>query len=171
MVHRCCGGYGAARLYARIDWDALGDPRIVCGYSDITALHLALAEHAAGSRSTARTSLRFTRRKDELTDETEEWFHRAFKPEPLGRVFEDPENPYVLTVGERQRRGAARRRLHDARCRSIGTPYEVETDGCILMIEDLNEEPYMVDAGAAPPDPRRQVRQRRRASCSAPTST
>ena len=30
---------------------------------------------------------------------TEEWFHRAFQPEPLGRVFEDPENPYVLTVG------------------------------------------------------------------------
>ena len=23
----------------------------------------------------------------------------------------------------------------------IGTPYEVETDGCILMAEDLNEEP------------------------------
>ena len=29
-----------------IDWDALGDPRIVCGFSDITALHLALAAHA-----------------------------------------------------------------------------------------------------------------------------
>jgi muramoyltetrapeptide carboxypeptidase len=32
-------------------------------------------------------------------------------------------------------------------CHSIGTPYEIDTDGCILMIEDLNEEPYMVDAG------------------------
>ena len=39
------GGYGAARLYRLIDWDALGDPRIFCGYSDITALHLALAKH------------------------------------------------------------------------------------------------------------------------------
>ena len=45
MVHMLCGGYGAARLYPLIDWDALGDPRIVCGFSDITALHLALAKH------------------------------------------------------------------------------------------------------------------------------
>ena len=47
----------------------------------------------------------------------------------------------------RRRRGADRRRLPDARRRSLGTPYEIETDGCILMIEDLNEEPYMIDAG------------------------
>ena len=45
MVHMLGGGYGAARLYPRIDWDALGDPRIVCGFSDITAIHLALAKH------------------------------------------------------------------------------------------------------------------------------
>ena len=45
MVHALDGGYGAARLYPQIDWDALGDPRIFCGYSDITALHLALAKH------------------------------------------------------------------------------------------------------------------------------
>jgi muramoyltetrapeptide carboxypeptidase len=28
---------------------------------------------------------------------------------------------------------------------SIGTPYEVQTDGCIVMVEDLNTEPYLVD--------------------------
>ena len=30
-------------------------------------------------------------------------------------------------------------------CASIGTPYEVETDGCVVMVEDLNTEPYLVD--------------------------
>jgi muramoyltetrapeptide carboxypeptidase len=29
---------------------------------------------------------------------------------------------------------------------SLGTPYEIETDGCIVLLEDLNEEPYMIDA-------------------------
>ena len=29
---------------------------------------------------------------------------------------------------------------------SLGTPYEIETDGCIVMLEDLNEDPYMIDA-------------------------
>ncbi|MGH2991050.1 MAG: S66 peptidase family protein [Solirubrobacterales bacterium] len=147
MVLALTGGYGTARLYDRIDWDALGEPRIVCGYSDITALHLALAAHAGWVTFYGPNLLRFTRRKDSypLTKETEEWFHRAFRPEPLGRVFEDPENPYVLTVGE----GAAEASLAGGcltlLCASIGTPFEVETDGCVVMVEDLNTEPYLID--------------------------
>lgn len=31
MVHCLEGGYGAARLYRLIDWDAVGEPRIFCG--------------------------------------------------------------------------------------------------------------------------------------------
>jgi muramoyltetrapeptide carboxypeptidase len=147
MVHALCGGYGTARLYDRIDWDALGDPRIVCGFSDITALHLALAKHAGWVTFYGPNFVRFTRRKDELTDETKYWFHRAFQPEPLGRVFEDPENPYVLTVGD----GAVEAPLVGGcltlLCASIGTPYEVQTDGCVVMVEDLNTDEYLIDTG------------------------
>ena len=145
MVHTVCGGYGTARLHDRIDWDAIGDPRIVCGFSDITALHLALAAHAGWVTFYGPNFVRFTRRKDELTEETKEWFHRAFEPQPLGRVFEDPENPYVLTVGE----GVAEAPLVGGcltlLCGSMGTPFEVETEGCVLMVEDLNTDEYLVD--------------------------
>lgn len=145
MVHALGGGYGTARLHDLIDWAALGDPRIVCGYSDITALHLAIAAHAGWVTFYGPNFLRFTRRKDELTEETREWFHRAFAPEPLGRVFSDPENPYVLTVGA----GAVEAPLVGG-CltllsASIGTPFEVDTDGCVVMVEDLNTEVYLVD--------------------------
>src|SRR3954454_2766184 len=145
MVHLLQGGYGAARLYPRIDWGALGDPRIVCGFSDITAIHLALAKHAGWVTFYGPNFVRFTRRKDELTDETKEWFHRAFTPEPLGRVFEDPEDPYVLTVGD----GVAEAPLVGGcltlLCASIGTPFELQTDGCVVMVEDLNTDEYLVD--------------------------
>ncbi len=147
MVLTLCGGYGTARLHDLIDWGALSEPRIVCGYSDITALHLALEAHAGWVSFYGPNFLRFTREKGhyQLTGETENWFHRAFKPEPLGRVFEDPKNPYVLTVGE----GLAEAPLVGGNltllCASIGTPYEVQTDGCIVMVEDLNTEPYLVD--------------------------
>jgi muramoyltetrapeptide carboxypeptidase len=145
MVHTLCGGYGAARLHDRIDWAAVGDPRIVCGFSDITALHLALAAHAGWVTFYGPNFVRFTRRKDELTDETKGWFHRAFQPAPLGQVFEDPEDPYVLTVGE----GVAEAPLVGGcltlLCASIGTPFEVQTDGCVLMVEDLNTDEYLVD--------------------------
>jgi muramoyltetrapeptide carboxypeptidase len=145
MVHMLCGGYGAARLHDRIDWGALGEPRIVCGFSDITAIHLALAAHAGWVTFYGPNFIRFTRRKEELTEETKYWFHRAFQPEPLGRVFEDPEDPYVLTVGG----GAVEAPLVGGcltlLCSSIGTQYELQTDGCVLMVEDLNTETYLVD--------------------------
>jgi muramoyltetrapeptide carboxypeptidase len=147
MVHALTGGYGTARLYDRIDWGAVGDPRIVCGYSDITALHLALAAHAGWVTFYGPNFLRFTRRKDMLTDETKEWFHRAFKPQPLGRVFEDPDDPYVLTVGE----GVAEAPLVGGNltllAASIGTPFEFDATGCVLMVEDLNTETYLIDTG------------------------
>jgi muramoyltetrapeptide carboxypeptidase len=147
MVHTLCGGYGVARLHDRIEWNQLGEPRIVCGFSDITALHLAVGAHAGWVTFYGPNFMRFTRRKDELTEETEDWFHRAFQPEPLGEVFADPENPYILTLGE----GVAEAPLVGGcltlLCASLGTPYEVQTDGCVLMVEDLNTEPYIIDTG------------------------
>jgi muramoyltetrapeptide carboxypeptidase len=140
------GGYGAARLYRLIDWDALGEPRIFCGYSDITAIHLALARHAGWVTFYGPMFLRFTRKKDELTKLTEDGFHRAFKAEPLGRVPEDPDNPYVLTVGEGVAEAPIVGGCLTLVASSLGTPYELETDGCIVLLEDLNEEPYMIDA-------------------------
>ena len=145
MVHPLCGGYGSARLYELIDWDAVGEPRIVCGFSDITALHLALAANAGWVTFYGPNFVRFTRRKDELTKETQEWFHRAFEPQPLGRVFEDPENPYVLTVGGGRAEAPLVGGCLTLLAASIGTPFEVQTDGCVLMVEDLNTEPYLVD--------------------------
>jgi muramoyltetrapeptide carboxypeptidase len=145
MVHTLCGGYGTARLHDLIDWNAIGEPRIVCGFSDITALHLALAAHAGWVTFYGPTFSRFTRRKDELTKETKEWFHRAFVAEPLGKVFEDPENPYVLTVGGGSAEAPLVGGCLTLLSASLGTPFEVQTDGCVLMVEDLNTDEYLID--------------------------
>ena len=145
MVHTMAGGYGVARMLHLVDWDTVGDPRIVCGFSDITALHLALAKYKGWVSFYGPNFMRFTHKKHDLTKETEEWFHRAFQPEPLGRVFEDPENPYVLTVGAGKVEAPIVGGCLTLLCSSIGTPYEVETDGCIVMVEDLFTETYLVD--------------------------
>jgi muramoyltetrapeptide carboxypeptidase len=147
MVHALEGGYGTARLYPLIDWEALGAPRIVCGFSDLTALHLFVAKHADWVSFYGPSFLRFTRSKGDyqLTEETEEWFHRALRPEPLGRVFEDPEDPYVLTLGEGVAEAPLAGGCLTLLASSIGTPYEVETEGRILIVEDLNTEAYLID--------------------------
>jgi muramoyltetrapeptide carboxypeptidase len=147
MVLALEGGYGTARLHDLVDWDAVCDPRIVCGYSDLTALHLFLAAHKGWTTFYGPNFLRFTRVKGrwELTKETEDWFHRAFRPEPLGRVFEDPDDPYVLTVGEGTAEAPLVGGCLTLLCASMGTPYEVQTDGCVVMVEDLFTETYLVD--------------------------
>jgi muramoyltetrapeptide carboxypeptidase len=60
-------------------------------------------------------------------------------------VFEDPDDPYVLTVGEGRAEAPLVGGCLTLLSASIGTPYEVETDGCVVMIEDLNTEPYLID--------------------------
>jgi muramoyltetrapeptide carboxypeptidase len=146
MVLALCGGYGAARLHGLVDWDRLGEPRIVCGFSDITAIHLALAAHASWTSFYGPGLLRFTRRKDLLSEPTEAWFHRAFRAEPLGRVFEDPDDPYVTRIAP----GVVEAPIVGGNLtlvsHSIGTPFEIETAGCVLMLEELDADPYMVDA-------------------------
>ena len=61
-------------------------------------------------------------------------------------MFEDPDDPYVLTLGGGRPEAPIVGGCLTLLSHSIGTPYEVETDGCIVMAEDLNEEPYMIDA-------------------------
>jgi muramoyltetrapeptide carboxypeptidase len=143
MVLAMRGGYGTARLYDRIDWGALGEPRIVSGFSDITALHLALARHAGW---VTFYSPNFTRFRHGLDPLTEDWFHRAFMPDPLGRMFEDPDDPYVLTLGPGTVEAPVVGGCLPLLCSSIGTPFEFDADGCILMVEDLNAEEYEIDA-------------------------
>ncbi len=114
MVHTLCGGYGVARLYDLLDWDAVGDPRIVCGFSDITALHLALAAHAGWVTFYGPNFLRFTRKRKELTKETEEWFHRALRAGAARPGVRGSRRPVRPHSAGGDGRGAARGRLPDA---------------------------------------------------------
>ncbi|MCK7496465.1 MAG: LD-carboxypeptidase [Comamonadaceae bacterium] len=56
-IHCVRGGWGAARLLPLLDWDTIArNPKILVGYSDITALLLSLhAQDRAWSPSTARS--------------------------------------------------------------------------------------------------------------------
>ena len=117
MVHALEGGYGTARLHPLIDWDAVGaaDPRIVCGFSDLTALHLFIATHTDWVSFYGPSFLRFTRTKGDysLTEETEECFHRALAARAARPRLRGPGGALRADPRRRRRRGAARRRLPD----------------------------------------------------------
>ena len=130
------GGYGAMRLLNDLDYDALARrPRILIGYSDITALHAALnirTRTIAYHGPTARTV---------LTD-----FTRA----SLRAAVVDGTNPCgAAAQASTLHGGSARGRLAGGNLALVaalmGTPFEISLDGAILVLEDVNESVYRID--------------------------
>jgi len=134
------GGYGAMRILDRIDYEAIAaNPRPVIGFSDLTALHQAMAVRA-GVRSFhgPMVNLDF---HDGLSPAIEEWFWALLAGEaPLTHQFAEPQ--VVLE-------GVAEGPLFGG-CLSltealVGTPYDFWIDGGIWFWEEVEERPYRID--------------------------
>ncbi|MFA6167406.1 MAG: LD-carboxypeptidase [Gemmatimonadaceae bacterium] len=135
------GGYGVARLLPAFDVAlARRHPKPLVGFSDITVLHLALQKAGVISfwGPMPCTSLgwsAFAARS----------LQRALMSDaPAGRVPSAP-GRRPMTV----RRGIAQGRITGGTlsllASSLATPYEVETRGRIVFLEDVDEEPFKVD--------------------------
>ncbi|MEP7292348.1 MAG: LD-carboxypeptidase, partial [Chloroflexota bacterium] len=145
------GGNGASRLLPRLDYDLIrANPKILIGYSDITALHLAI--HKMTGLITFHGPVAMDARS---TRYSYEQFTRALTSrEPLGaipdpvpdKLFPPVYPPYRMVI----RAGRASGRLIGGNLtlimETMGTPYEIDTAGKILFVEDVNEEPHFYDA-------------------------
>jgi muramoyltetrapeptide carboxypeptidase len=87
-----------------------------------------------------------------FTPYTQTYFRKAlFETEPMGRVTNPPDSDPLRPahVLRTVRRGSARGPLLGGNLTLIsttmGTPYEIETAGRILLLEDVDEEPYRID--------------------------
>lgn len=130
------GGYGAMRLLRDIDFAALrANPRPLIGFSDITALHAAI------HRECGIVSFHGPTARGELTE---------FSRDSLLRAVEAQVDPCGEAPSARVLRpGKARGRLAGGNLALIaslmGTPWSVDFDGAILIIEDIDEAVYRVD--------------------------
>ncbi|WP_307803743.1 S66 peptidase family protein [Micromonospora echinofusca] len=137
------GGYGAQRMVDRIDMALVRrDPKVVAGFSDITALQFALWQgarlagvHGPGAAwSDERTGLR-----------SAESLHAALTTTEPVTVRRDPaeETSAVCVPGT-----ATGRLLGGNLCliaASVGTRDLPDLTGAVLLIEDVEEPPYKVD--------------------------
>ncbi|MFB3854603.1 MAG: LD-carboxypeptidase [Vicinamibacterales bacterium] len=135
------GGYGVSRLMARFDPGvARRHPKVLVGFSDITILHLALQKAGVVSfwGPMPCTSLG-------LTAFSVRALRRVLmSAEPAGRVpFSRGRPPKVLRpgVGEGPLTGGTLSLM----AASLATPYEIDTRGRIVFMEDVDEEPYRID--------------------------
>ncbi|MFV2101365.1 S66 peptidase family protein [Micromonospora sp. LOL_024] len=137
------GGYGAQRVVDSIDMDLVRhDPKVVAGFSDITALQLALWRGArlAGVHGPGAAW------RDERTPlSSAESLHAALTTtEPVTvRAVEGEETFGVRTPGR-----TVGRLLGGNLClvvASVGTPDLPDLTGAVLLLEDVQEPPYKVD--------------------------
>jgi muramoyltetrapeptide carboxypeptidase len=139
------GGYGSPRLIPLLEERAFAaNPKAICGYSDLTTLHLAAQKWAHGITlySNGASGLG----APDVTDFSKASLHRAlFSDEPFGPVGPNPEDPYVRTI----RGGKATGRLTGG-CAglivsTLGTRIEIETRGRIVVLEEIELEGYVLD--------------------------
>jgi muramoyltetrapeptide carboxypeptidase len=144
------GGNGAARILPLMDFEMIAKyPKLFVGYSDMTALLVPIHQRTglvcfygpmAGSFYKASYTYHY-------------WTKAVMSNRPIGWVTDPvPEKvwnpvypPPRLVIAE----GKAKARLTGG-CMTLvrqlmGTPFEMETEGKIVFLEDLNEEPHQID--------------------------
>ncbi|HEX7939981.1 MAG TPA: LD-carboxypeptidase [Gemmatimonadaceae bacterium] len=130
------GGYGAMRIMEALDYAALKKhPKAIIGFSDITALHSAVALKAD------LCSIHGPTARGALTPFSEKSLRAATsrKDQPAGVA------PNAVTLVK----GKARGRLVGGNLSLLsamhGTPWQPIYDGSILVLEDVNEAPYRIE--------------------------
>ena len=151
------GGYGTMRILDLLDYDLIREnPKIITGYSDITALHTAIHQRTGLVTFHSPNPEGGLGSNSGLAPLADKWFWRAIGPHPFNRepggagytiqVTPDDKGvpePTTLVAGGGVGRlvGGNLSLVHAL----MGTPYELETDGKILFLEDIGEAPYRID--------------------------
>ncbi|MCL1698505.1 MULTISPECIES: LD-carboxypeptidase [unclassified Lysinibacillus] len=134
------GGYGSARIAEKIDYGLLEEnPKIFWGFSDLTYLHCAINEYA--NLVTFHGPLLMSVKR--IDDLSKKMFLQLFSPMEL-QYTEDisPLTTIAPGVARGQIIGGNLRRLVN----TLGTKFEVRTEGRILLIEELGETIPSIDA-------------------------
>ena len=141
------GGYGSAQLLRDIDYRLIqSKPKMFVGYSDITAMHLAI------HRMTGLVTFHGPVPVSAFSEYTQAAYKKAlFETKPLGELTNPPETNGLRPrhILRAVRPGKAKGPLTGGNlsliASTMGTPYEIDTAGKILFLEDVEEQPYSID--------------------------
>ncbi len=133
------GGYGTMRILESLDFRAIArDPKIVMGFSDLTAILNAVVRRAGVVAFHGPLAAR----ESVFDDSTRAYVERVcMSTEPIG-ILRAPE---ATTL----HRGRARGRLSGGNLSLVsslvGTPWAPAFERALLVLEEVDEEPYRID--------------------------
>ena len=138
------GGYGAHRVLPLLDWDVIrANPKYFSGYSDVTALHTALNQVCG--LVTYHTMMPATEYYEDVGEYSMDWLKRALFGGLQGRL-ENPEGQRLTTLVPGRAQGPLCGGNLSLLAASLGTPWEIDTRGKLLFLEDIGEKPRRIDA-------------------------
>ena len=144
VVQALEGGYGSMQTIPHLDFDTIArNPKPFVGYSDITALHVALRQRA-GLATFYGVGLVGCGAK-ETTPFTRERLLRVLHGDATGEVPRDPDDPYVRAIAPGRVTAPLVGGCLWLLLQTMGTPWEVDLDGCLLFFEDVDAPPWYVD--------------------------
>lgn len=132
------GGYGSLRTLQNINWTKFKKhPKWLVGFSDVTALHIHL--HEMNYQTIHGVMPEYFFRKEKVTEGLT----------TMLKAISNGDNNYSIRGNKLNRKGNAEGTLIGGNLSMIyslqGTPYELDTKGKILFIEDLTEFYYHLD--------------------------
>lgn len=137
------GGYGLQRILELVDFDIIAkNPKVFCGYSDISALHNTIPERAGFI--TYHTPMLATLKFSQADPYTITEFTRQFFGNSIGQI-KNPEGFEMEFFGEGVTEGKLCGGNLSIITSSLATAYEINTRNNILFIEEVAEEPYKID--------------------------
>lgn len=141
------GGWGSARILPHLDFDLIrANPKLLIGFSDITALHLALAArtdcptiHGPNAASAWGALSWDSFRRLAFEAESPTWRNPADTADRLA-----PRDP-IRTFRPGRAAGPLLGGNLTVLSALVGTPYLPGFDGAILFLEDTDEAQYRID--------------------------
>lgn len=144
------GGSGCISILSSLDYRLIrAHPKVLLGYSDITALHLAVLRHAGlvtfhGPVAISSESEYARTHMLNVLMDPQPGYTIAMAPENALKALDQPHYA-VRTINHGQVEG----RLIGGNLSLVsalaGTPYAADFNKRILFLEEVNEEPYRID--------------------------
>ena len=136
------GGYGGHRILPLLDADIIRkNPKWFGGYSDVTALHTFLNQTC--NLATFHCTMPST--EPNPNEYTLSYLKKALFGNLTGEIL-NPVDQTIHTLVPGMAKGILCGGNLSLAAASLGTPWEIDTRGKILFLEDIGEKTYRVDA-------------------------
>ena len=137
------GGYGAMRILPLLDFDMIRNhPKLLIGYSDITALHTAINSRCSFVTLHGPMPNTGYEQLDEFSINS---MKRILFQKKEQYIIKNPPGQQMKTLCPGCAEGLLTGGNLSLLASTLGSPYEIDTHGKLLFIEEVDEIPYKLD--------------------------